>query len=364
MTALRLVDLFAGCGGLTRGFLDANRDLDTTFTFEVVASVELDRAAAATYAANYGREHLFHGRIEDWPTSSIPAADIVVGGPPCQGFSNLGRRDPLDYRNRLWREYVRVVETVQPSYFVIENVAAFFKSPQWALLQLATGPDGPLRNYELQPYIRNAAEFGVPQLRKRAVVLGRHTSRDPLPEPRGRFAAQPESFATVRQALAGLPASVDPGHIDLPDEIFDFDGRSVPGAFKTAQLHVTRHFQPLSLERFAAIPEGGNRTDLPWELQTSGWRKHKTGSLDVMGRLHWGKPSVTIRTEFVKPEKGRYLHPSENRPLTLAEGAILQTFPLDYQWCGAKVSIARQIGNAVPVELGTALARLVRGGMT
>ena len=349
---------------MTRGFLDTNKDPEGTSTFEVVASVELDRAAAATYAANFGRDHLFHGRIEDWPTSAIPPADIVVGGPPCQGFSNLGLRDPLDYRNRLWREYVRVVEKVQPAYFVIENVAAFFKSPQWDLLQLATASDGPLRNYDLQPYTVNAAEFGVPQLRKRAVVLGRHKDRGPLPDPEGELAGQPEKFTTVRQALAGLSASVDLDNIDLPDDMFDFDGGRLPGAFKTAQLHVTRYLQPLSVERFLAIPEGGNRSNLPWRLQTPGWRKHKTGSMDVMGRLRWDRPSVTIRTEFVKPEKGRYLHPSENRPLTLAEGALLQTFPPDYQWCGAKVSIARQIGNAVPVELGAALARLVRNGMS
>lgn len=356
---MRLVDLFAGCGGLTRGFLDSNNDPETTSKFEVVASVEQDRAAAATYAANYGRDHLFHGRIEDWSASAIPDADVVVGGPPCQGFSNLGKRNPLDHRNRLWREYVRVVDRIQPAYFVIENVASFYRSPQWTLLQLATGADGPLRNYELQPYTLNAAEFGVPQLRKRAVVLGRHKSRDPLPDPEGRFAGRPEQFPTVEQALTGLATSVDPDHIDLPAGTFDFDNRGLPGAFKTSQLHVTRNLQPISVERFAAIPEGGNRTNLPWELQTPGWRKHTTGSMDVMGRLRWDKPSVTIRTEFVKPEKGRYLHPSENRPLTLAEGAFLQTFPPDYQWCGAKVAITRQIGNAVPVTLATELARLL-----
>jgi hypothetical protein len=134
-----------------------------------------------------------------------------------------------------------------------------------------------------------------------------------LPDPKGEFAGQPENFATVRQALAGLPAAVDPDDIELPDGIFDFDG-GLPGSFKTSQLHVTRHLQPISVERFAAIPEGGNRLDLPWKLQTPGWRKHRTGSMDVMGRLRWDKPSVTIRTEFVKPEKGRYLHPVEHRP--------------------------------------------------
>jgi DNA (cytosine-5)-methyltransferase 1 len=358
VSVLRLVDLFAGCGGLTRGFLDANNDPGTTSKFEVVAAVEMDRAAAATYAANYGRDHLFHGKIEDWPTEAIPDAEIVVGGPPCQGFSNLGKRDPLDGRNQLWREYARTVEKIQPHYFLIENVAAFFRSPQWELLQSATEEDGPLSNYELQSYTLNAAEFGVPQLRKRAFVIGRHISRPPLPQPKGEFAGRPEKFMTVHQALAGLNVSVDPENIHLPDGMFDFDG-GLPGAFKTSELHITRHLQRISIERFAEIPEGGNRTDLPSHLQTPGWRVHKSGSMDVMGRLRWDKPSVTIRTEFVKPEKGRYLHPTENRPLTHAEGALLQTFPLDYQWCGSKVAIARQIGNAVPVKLAVQLAILI-----
>ncbi|ODU04064.1 MAG: hypothetical protein ABS81_11835 [Pseudonocardia sp. SCN 72-86] len=358
MGTLRLVDLFAGCGGLTRGFLDANRDPEATSVFDVVAAVEMDRAAAATYAANYGRDHLLHGKIEDWPTEDIPDADIVVGGPPCQGFSNLGKRDPADDRNRLWREYARTVEKIQPDYFVIENVAAFFRSPQWTLLNLATSEGGPLANYALQPYTLNAAEFGVPQVRRRAVVIGRRRDMPALPTPRGKLAGEPSRFRTVRDALRDLDTAVDPEHTDLPNSTFDFDG-GLPGSFKTSDLHLTRRYERLSLERFDAIPEGGNRMDLPYRLQTPGWRKHKTGSMDVMGRLRWDKPSVTIRTEFVKPEKGRYLHPTENRSLTPAEGALLQTFPLDYQWCGAKVSIAKQIGNAVPVALATELAKLI-----
>jgi DNA (cytosine-5)-methyltransferase 1 len=213
-----------------------------------------------------------------------------------------------------------------------------------------------LGNYELQPYTINAADFGVPQLRRRAVVIGRRKDLPALPAPQGKFAGQPEKYVSVQAALKGLESAVDPEHIDLPEGIFDFDG-GLPGSFKTSEIHLTRSFEALSLKRFAAIPAGGNRTDLPYELQTPGWRRHKSGSMDVMGRLRWNKPSVTIRTEFVKPEKGRYLHPAENRPLTQAEGALLQTFPLDYQWCGAKVAITRQIGNAVPVLLATELAK-------
>jgi DNA (cytosine-5)-methyltransferase 1 len=361
MTRVRLVDLFAGCGGLTRGFLDVNLDPDVRSEYHAIAAVEADRTAAATYAANFGRDHLRAIKIEDWDPDDIPSADVVIGGPPCQGFSNLGKRDPSDPRNVLWREYARTLQRIRPDYFVIENVAAFFRSPEWDLLQAET-EHGTLTRYRLQAYVLNAAEFGVPQVRKRAVVIGSRRDCPPVPDPVGEFARQPARFVTVGEALADLPAYVPPDAVQLPQGTFELDGIEFPGAFKTTQLHVTRNLTEVSQRRIAAIPLGGNRLDIPDELLAPCWRKHRSGSMDVMGRLRSHQPSVTIRTEFMKPEKGRYLHPTQNRPITHAEAALLQTFPLDFQWCGSKVAIARQIGNAVPVllarELGRAIARM------
>jgi len=114
------------------------------------------------------------------------------------------------------------------------------------------------------------------------------------------------------------------------------------------------------LKRFAKIPEHGNRFNLPDELLSPCWRRHVTGTGDVMGRLHLDKPSVTIRTEFFKPEKGRYLHPTEDRVITHYEAAMIQGFPEDYQWVGTREEIARQIGNAVPIPLGQAIGRQLR----
>ncbi len=104
-----------------------------------------------------------------------------------------------------------------------------------------------------------------------------------------------------------------------------------------------------------AIPPGGSRKDLPPELLSDCWKRHTTGHADTMGRMHWDRQSVTIRTEFWKPEKGRYLHPSADRAISHAEASILQGFPADYRWCGTKASIGRQIGNAVPIPLGRAV---------
>ena len=335
------MDLFAGCGGLTAGFLATGR-------YRPVAAVELDRHAASTYAANFG-EHIHVGDIRLWVRGALPAADVVVGGPPCQGFSALGRRDPDDPRSQLWDEYVQVLARVRPAFFVIENVPQFLKSPQYASLVDEVSGRGRLRDWAIETHVINAADYGTPQNRRRAVVIGRRKGMRPLGLPTPVM-----TLNTVRDAWRGVDPTVT--DVDLPQSTVDICGESVPGRFKLTQLHVTRQPTANSLARFRAIPPGGNRFDLPHDLKTPGWRKHVTGAGDVMGRLRWDKPSVTIRTEFYKPEKGRYLHPVLDRPITHYEAALLQGFPEDFEFCGNKTSIARQIGNAVPVPLATALA--------
>jgi len=138
---------------------------------------------------------------------------------------------------------------------------------------------------------------------------------------------------TVRDAIADLPL--------VPDG---------------ENWHIGRNPTPLSLARYAAVPEGGNHYSLPDELKPMCWKKKTSGMTDVFGRAHWDRPSCTIRTEFFKPEKGRYLHPIANRPLTHREAARIQTFPDDFIFTGSKIAVARQIGNAVPIDLAEQVA--------
>lgn len=348
---LRLIDLFAGCGGLTCGFLSVPG-------FRVVAAVEKEPSAAATYALNHGGEHLYAGDIANWLAGELPRADIVIGGPPCQGFSALGTQYNRDPRNALWRRYVDVLTRTRPMHFMLENVSGFLKSGQFRDLKRETNRSGRLRDYRIQAEIVNAAEFGVAQLRKRAIVIG---SRRDLPAagfPVGPLAGRPPAFRTVSETIGDLPCEVD--EVDLPSCYIDLLGSTFPGPFATVELHLARRPSALSLERYRHIPAGGSRRDLPDHLLAPCWRGHTTGSFDVMGRLLWNAPSVTIRTEFNKPEKGRYLHPEAHRPLTHHEAARLQGFPDSYLWAGSKMSIARQIGNAVPVPLAAGLARHLR----
>jgi len=350
-TAIKVLDLFAGAGGLTAGFHAASP------RFQTVRAVEMDLAAAASYEATFGAELMHPGSVENWlRNEDVPEVDVIVGGPPCQGFSNLGRRDEEDVRNGLWREYAYTINRAKPKYFVVENVAAFGKSKQFQDFVDATSSGGLISDYDFEFRILDSADYGSPQRRKRAVLLGHHRDLEAPSFPRVTHRG---AEATVRQAFEGVPSSTL-GQ-DLPDSYVEYGGKLFRGAFFASQLHLDRRYAAMSLERFASIPENGNRFDLPEHLKAACWINHRSGSGDVMGRLRWDKPSVTIRTEFFKPEKGRYLHPSADRAITHYEAAILQGFPASHRFVGSKTAIAKQIGNAVPIPLGKAIAEALLG---
>lgn len=357
---LTVIDLFAGCGGMTRGFADEG--------FAAQLAIEWQLDAAATYAANYGEDHILWRDIATVKSIEIPRADVVIGGPPCQGFSNLGSKNVNDPRNKLWREYLRIVETADPDVFVIENVDRFLRTAEFELL-LAEADHGQLCDYELAYGHLNAADFGVAQRRIRTIVIGSRVGKIELP--RGEYARKPtdkcaKPWLGTRSRIAHLPQ--EPRSNSLASSTVEFFGEHVPGAFKGLDIHLGRTPTPLSLQRYDHVPPGGGRFDVPDHLLPRCWREKPTGTTDVMGRMKWSMPSHTIRTEFFKPEKGSYLHPQwdaagkhrVNRPITHLEAALLQDFPEDYLWCGSKIGIAKQIGNAVPVGLARAIASHIK----
>lgn len=328
-TSMSMMDLFAGAGGMTLGFTQAG--------FEPIFAVEIDSAAAKTYEANFGC-HVYKGPIEE--IDDFPTADVIIGGPPCQGFSPLGRdRDPGSRAtlNQLWRHYLRAVRQVRPLAFVIENVPEFLKSAQYRVFEETCRMDSLLADYQIEARILNAADYGVPQRRRRGLVIGSRVGAPIWPDKtHGPEADPPEPYMTVRDAIGELP--LEP------------DGRN---------LHLGRNPRPTSLERYRAVPEGGNRFDLAAnrpDLLPKCWQNKKSGTTDVFGRLWWDRPAFTIRTEFFKPEKGRYLHPMAHRPITHREASLLQTFPNEFIFEGSKIEIAKQIGNAVPPRLAHAVA--------
>lgn len=347
---MRLLDLFCGAGGLTQGFHKVDG-------FRTVRAVEHDPVAAATYAANFGENIVHIGAIGGWlDEGDVPPVDVVIGGPPCQGFSTLGRQDAEDERNKLWEEYARTITLAKPKYFILENVGAFLRSRQYSDLVEATSPGGILADYAVEADVLNAADYGAAQARRRTIVIGHHRdlAAPGMPEP-----THAGNHVPLRQALLYVRREVR--RTELPDRWVEVAGRLQPGRFTSRELHVDRTYTSVSMARIRSIPAEGNRFDIPLHLRPACWRNHTSGSMDVMGRLRLDRPSVTIRTEFYKPEKGRYLHPTEDRALTHFEAARIQGFPDDYRWVGSKTAIGRQIGNAVPIPLARAIAKHLYG---
>ncbi len=336
-----MIDLFAGCGGLTLGFSSTGR-------FEPTFAVEVDQDAADTYELNFGRHVARHDESRPMPIEDVPSfpdADVVVGGPPCQGFSPLNMRGVGLERRGLWREYLRALREADPFVFLMENVPELLRSAEYADFKAAAerAPYG----YRIEGRVLNAADYGVPQTRRRAIVIGTRLGAVPWPEqthwPRGQVPAGGDEWRTFRHAVGGLPL--------VPD------GRD---------WHNPRNPKSTSLDRYRTIPgEGEGRFDLARrrpDITPRCWLEKPTGSTDVFGRLWWDRPAYTIRTEFYKPEKGRYLHPAEHRPITVREAARCMTFPdspnfrfppPDRQ---SMTSVAKQIGNAVPPVLARSIA--------
>lgn len=354
--AYKLIDLFAGAGGMSYGF-----SAKMGHAFRPVWANDFDKASCETYRANFG-DHCVHGDINDIledPTVEIPAADVVIGGPPCQGFSLLNKNRRHDPRKQLWIPYLKIVELSGARVFVMENVPQLLDSPEFAEIKAEAKAIG----FDVFPMKLMASDYGVPQNRRRAVIVGaKHVDParfcPPLRTHRAADSKEPlssyvEDFAplrTVRDAIGKLPPSPVGTEIRL-----DVD--------PPLDLHFGRNPDPISKKRYRAIPkEGMNRFDLQeraFDLTPECWKNKKSGGTDLFGRLWWDRPSVTIRTEFFKPEKGRYLHPKEHRPITHREAALLQSFPNEFRFKGTKIEIAKQIGNAVPPVLAARIADCV-----
>jgi DNA (cytosine-5)-methyltransferase 1 len=313
----------------------------------------------------------------------IPRADVIIGGPPCQGFSNLGLKALSDPRNQLWREYVRFIKVAKPKIFVIENVDRFYASPEFQMLA-AEVDHGVLADYTISHRVLNAADYGVAQRRRRTIIIGSRVGPIDLPNPThakdAPVGSQLLPWRSVRDVISGLPER--PESTELPESVSEFFGTMMPGVFKGLDIHFRRQPNELSLKRYSYVPPGGGRFNLPTELLPRCWREKPSGTTDVMGRMRWDAPSLTIRTEFFKPEKGAYLHPqweparrrsgddprwtrgnprkSVDRVITHYEASLIQDFPADHLWVGTKTQIAKQIGNAVPSGLARAIAKQIK----
>lgn len=355
MKSVRLIDLYCGAGGLTVGFTWLSQH-----PYKPVWANDFNQYAAETYNKNFG-PHCKVGDITEILSNGteIPSADVVIGGPPCQGFSLLNKKRADDPRKELWFPFMEVVKRSGARAFVMENVPQLIGSSEHAEILEYAEREG----FACWSGVLLAADYGVPQLRKRAVIVGYKDAHpaDFFPPPKTNYSPRIEPnrlekefsfytenalpWRTVRDAIGDLPKPV---------------GTEIREEEPPLNLHFGRSPTPLSKARYRAIPkEGMNRFDLERiapDLTPECWKRKRQGGTDLFGRMWWDRPSFTIRTEFFKPEKGRYLHPSSHRPITHREAARIQTFPDHFEFVGSKIEIARQIGNAVPPLLAAKVA--------
>lgn len=327
-SAPSFVDLFAGAGGFTLGFRRAG------MTGQAVA-FEVDPECADTLRLNFPDLKVVEADVRDADFTSL-RADVVVAGPPCQGFSKLNRYREDDPRNLLYEEVLRAAEEIQPSFVVTENVPAFLESRSGRHYVETLEA----RGMTVRHGVINVADFGVPQRRQRALVIAARRGMG-IPWPAPTHATRPgpgrERHRTVADAFAMLPT--------------DPTGENWHRRYADDRAYANR---------YRTIPEGGGRKDLPPDLVLECW-KRTDGFSDVFGRLAWNRPATTVRTEFFRAEKGRFLHPSADRPITPREAARLQSFPDSFMFPEEQTlqAVARQIGNAMPPRAAEAVGSAI-----
>ncbi|EHU1305938.1 DNA cytosine methyltransferase [Acinetobacter baumannii] len=326
---LTALDLFCGAGGLTEGLKQAG--------FSVLGGVEINPVAARTYRMNHNESHCFEVDIRNLEVCEIldklnikeGELDLLAGCPPCQGFSTLRTRKKMlaqnDDRNELIFEFLRLIKGLKPKAIMMENVPALAKDFRMEIFISELKKLGYLIN-ESTVKVENAADYGVPQRRKRMIVKTSRVGEIPTTKIVGKRITVRECFNKANLGKSGTSG----------DWLHDY-----------SQTRSTK-----VMEIIKAIPkDGGSRKDLPDHLILDCHKKRPAQFNDVYGRMKWDDVSPTITGGCSSPSKGRFLHPEEDRCITLREASLLQTFPKDYIFpTVAKTDIALLIGNALPPE--------------
>lgn len=322
--AYRYIDLFCGAGGLSLGFDQAG--------FENMFAVEVNPDFAKTYARNFPRHQLIVDDIRNIEDDKIRElvgnrkVDVIIGGPPCQGFSmagNIGRTFLDDERNRLFKEFVRFVACAQPKLFVMENVAALATHLKGKTIQtIIRAFENAGCGYQVQYEVLNSVNYGIAQERRRIVIVG--IRKDLKTE--FSYPEKSKETVTIKDVIDDLPKLASGQKSDIPN-------------------HEAMKHSAQMLEKMSYVKDGGNRMDIPEKL--------RPGSGDIRKYIRYDstKPSFCVTGDMRK-----IFHYEQNRALTARELARIQSFPDDFIFEGASIRIQQQIGNAVPPKLAYKIA--------
>ncbi len=325
MKMYKYIDLFAGAGGMSLGFDNAE--------FENVLAVEYDKCFAETYSFNFPKHNLKVADIKTISNDEIKKLignrkiDVIIGGPPCQGFSiagKIGRNFIDDERNQLFKEFVRFVEVVKPRIFVMENVAALKTHNKGKTIEEIIKEFEKI-GYTVKCDVLNAVDYGVPQQRRRIFVIGTLGKENKF-----NFPKKTTKQMTIKDALKDLPELKSGETSDIPN-------------------HNAMNHSKQMLEKMSYVKDGGNRNDIPEDIRP------KSGDIRKYIRYNSNDPSICITGDMRK-----VFHYNQNRALTGRELARIQTFPDDFIFKGNAGKVQQQIGNAVPPKLAFQIANSVR----
>ena len=370
-TRLTAIDLFAGAGGLSEGFREAG--------FEIVAANDFDEFAAATFGLSHPETPFILAPVQevsadlllDTANLAPMELDVLLGGPPCQAFSVYNhQRGMHDDRSGLFREYLRIVEGLFPRFVVIENVTGILSiAGGHAVNEIKEGLQK--LGYYVEVNVLKAEEYGVPQERRRVFFVGSRDSESitwPVPTHNGRtvmplLAANRLPFVTVHDAISDLPklgagaGTEISAYGEVPKSKYQAEMREVAVELFN---HVAPVLQTINKERLKHIPQGGSWRDIPFHLLPSGMKAAKRSDhTKRYGRLDPTGLASTILTKC-DLHWGAYIHPDQERTITVREAARFQSFPDHIHFSGPRSEQYRQVGNAVPPRLARAVATSLR----
>ena len=348
MPKYKIMDLFAGVGGLSYGFSKLPE-------FEIVAANEIEKDIAVAYTLNHPGVTMLNCDINSLTEETLREAlkgqqvDIIVGGPPCQSYSTLGKRQ-MDDRANLFMQYKRVLNILKPRAFVFENVVGILSMDQGKLFKQIRAEFEEL-GYTLKHKVLNAVDFGVPQQRERVILVGfRGENYFEYPEPTHGDGLKP--YVTLRQAIGDLPVLKSGQSSNRYAYQADHDFLHF---VRAAAQELTEHSAPKNgdhlIRIMEALKDGQCKDDLPEDIRP------KSGYGNTYAKLWWDRPSTTITRNFSCPSSSRCIHPRDSRAMSIREGARLQSFPDDYQFYGSDSMKRLEIGNAVPPLLSMAIAK-------
>ncbi len=339
---MKVVSLFSGAGGLDIGLIKAG--------FEVVWANDFDKNACASYSKNIS-SHINVGDIHQYLEEiyDLRDIDVVVGGPPCQGFSVAGKMDPQDPRSEHVWTFTKVVENLNPKAFIMENVKALGQLQKWEPLRIALLNNFRELGYSVNYVVVNASEFDVPQARERVFFIGFKNNSKLIPDLEKMLEPYKVKAKTVRQALSVLDKAGTGNNISLCNAKITLAPNPVMRKSPYAGMLFNGMGRPVKIDGYCAtLPAsmGGNKTPIIdeaelYENEPSWVDKYHLGLIN-------GAEPMTFQEA-----------PKRLRRLTVEEAAVLQTFPLDYIFCGGQSSKFKQIGNAVPCNLGFNIGRMI-----